>query len=113
MAVPARPTSGNPVDVAWGQVAHDAIVAIDIQSGRVTPGNAGSGNASAQVTVTFPRPFASPPIVVVSSDNYNYFAGLNGAAPTATAFTCAVYRPVGGGVGAGSPIEWIAIGPRA
>lgn len=113
MAVPTRPASGAVVESAWGQVAHDTAVALDYQYGTVTPGNAGSGNASSQITVTFPRPFASPPIVVVGSVNFNYFAGLNGNQASATQFTCAVFRPIGGGVGAGSPINWIAIGPRA
>lgn len=113
MAVPARPISGNPIDSAWGQVAHDTAVAQDIQAGTVNAqsGNPGSAQGPA-VAVVFARPFASPPAVVVagSTSTAIYIANVTGI--TATGFTIVVRRS-DGGAQTTAPVTWIAIGPRA
>lgn len=112
MAVPARPVEGAPVDVTWGGVAHDAAVAQDFQYGQlVVPANAGSAN------VTFARPFASAPIVVIvpQTASRNYFGTTN--APTTTGFGIVAAQLASGSL----PIVpttvltfgWFAIGPRA
>jgi hypothetical protein len=112
MSVPARPAAGGVVESGWGQIVHDMAVALDVQTGTASPPvNAGS-EASGELRVTFPRPFASPPVVLLTTTNYNYIAGLDGSTPDATGFTFAVRRP-GDTRGHGAPTMWLAIGPRA
>jgi hypothetical protein len=108
MAVPARPTSGVPIETAWGQVAHDTAVAMDIQSGTGTTPT-GSGELSGNLVVTFPRPFASAPIVVATAGNVHYAMS---ATATATQGTFASKR-ITQSTGAGTSFSWIAYGPRA
>ena len=116
MAVPARPVSGAVVEAAWGQVAHDAAVAMDIQFGTVQQTLA-SGQAEIGQAVTFPRPFASPPAVVLGTQSAG---GVNGrivfgrqSAITATGFTIWL-QATGGAAGAVTQTtSWIAYGPRA
>jgi len=113
MAVPARPTSGVPIETAWGQVAHDTAVAMDIQSGIANATTGAAGAVSAVVTVTFPRPFASAPIVNVSPVNAGgIITAVLASAPTATSVGLACKRTDAGGA-AGIPLHWIAYGPRA
>ena len=113
MAVPTRPVSGSVVEFAWGQVAHDTAVAMDIQAGYVDV--AVTAAASRTLLVTFPRPFASTPTVVVSGDSAT--AGLvaktsQTTPPTPTAFT-AVAQHVAGTSGTWTlRLAWIAYGPR-
>lgn len=111
MAVPTRPAAGAPIDATWGQVIHDTVGAVDVQSGvaSVTLSAANSGS----VAVTFPRPFASPPVVVA-----NQAAGsttLIGAAQniTATGFTALLYRKDEATTSLTAAVPWIAVGPRA
>jgi hypothetical protein len=109
MAVPARPVDGQPIDPAWGQVAHDTAVAQDIQAGTANvPANAGS------VAVVFARPFAAPPSVTVTmaANSRGYTAGI--APPTTGGVTILASTT---GSAPGSPtvalnISWIAVGPR-
>jgi hypothetical protein len=110
MAVPARPASGAPIDSAWGGIVHDAAVALDVQYGTVVTTHS-SQQTSAIAQVTFPRPFAGPPVVVLGCGNYNYSAALN-PSPTATGFGVATYR-FSGAVSGTVPNQWVAIGPRA
>jgi hypothetical protein len=113
MAVPARPTSGTPIETAWGQVAHDTAVGMDVQSGVATV--AVSGAVSGTATVTFPRPFASAPIVVCSlvSTSVAYVA-LVISAPTATQVGLGLTHKTAGTTFTDSrQVSWIAYGPRA
>ena len=112
MAVPARPISGNPIDSAWGQVAHDMAVAQDVQSGSFTLTHT-AANLSNQLAVVFPRPFAAPPMVVMASVNFNYIATEAGNAATATGFTAQSKRVDGSAPTGTVVVQWIAIGPRA
>jgi hypothetical protein len=117
MAVPTPPTAGEPIAEAWGDVVHDAVVAMDIQAGKqqiTIPSGAEVG-----VAVVFPRPFAAPPVVVIGTESAG---GVNGriviarkSAITATGFTCWLQSSSGAAV-AGSvtqTTDWIAYGPRA
>lgn len=115
MAVPARPTSGAPIESAWGDIVHDAIVAMDIQSGKAA---ATLPNAVliTNVAVTFPRPFAAPPIVVASvadagTSSVNFNAGVTGI--TATGCTLGVREVRETVTSQALSIGWIAYGPRA
>jgi len=112
MAVPARPVGGEPTAAAWGQVAHDSIVAQDIQAGNanVTITAAPSGT----LVLTFPRAFAAAPNVVVSAVTASniYFAYV-AAAPSATAVTLGVTRKDGTSLRDAINVAWVAYGPRA
>jgi len=116
MAVPARPVEGAPVDTVWGGVVHDTAVAMDIQSGTLQQTLA-SGQAEIGQAVTFARPFASPPVVVLGTQSAG---GVNGrivfgrqSAITATGFTLWL-QATGGAAGAVTQTtSWLAYGPRA
>lgn len=111
MAVPARPASGAPIDSQWGGIAHDTAVAQDIQAGTasVVVSNAPSGS----IAVTFPRPFAAPPTVVVAqnANTAGWFAYIGGV--TATGFLAQVTTKAGNSATGTIPVTWVAIGPRA
>ena len=112
MTVPNRPAAGALVDSAWGQIVHDAAVALDVQTGHLTTHHAGA-STSALVTVSFPRPFASSPVVLLSSGNYNYVAGLNGVRSAPDRFSLATKRVDDSKPTADIEVDWLAIGPRA
>lgn len=112
MAVPTRPSAGAVVETAWGQVAHDTAVAMDVQTGSVNCSHSAAA-ASAVVTVTFPRPFAAPPVVVFSTINYNFSAAPDGNAPTAINCRVASYRISGIAYTGNVVVYWMAYGPRA
>jgi hypothetical protein len=111
MAVPARPLAGALLDAAWGQVAHDAIVAQDLQVGVV------SGTISAalfhDVLATFPRPFAAPPKVLVSlfTNVTNCYAVV--ATTDATGAVVKVVARAGTAITQAYSVNWLAYGPRA
>jgi hypothetical protein len=109
--VPSRPAPGAPIDAAWGGVAHDAAVAQDIQIGTVRIEVSGSSGAS--VRVTFPRPFAAVPVVLVSqgANSHNWVA--SSGAHDATGFTAHASTKSGAAASAEIPVAWVAIGPRA
>jgi hypothetical protein len=111
MAVPARPVSGNVVDSVWGQVAHDAVVAQDVQAGTV---NVSGTTQNGTAAVVFPRPFASPPIVVgiQAAGAITHFAVVG--AITVSGFNAILQHRDGTASTFGPfPFHWIAYGPRA
>jgi hypothetical protein len=107
MAVPARPASGAPIDSAWGGIAHDGIVAQEIQTGGFSANVAQNGNA--QVAVTFPHPFASPPVV---------FAMVNASAGNRVYTAIQAITATGFDLGVAAGTAWnysgwyLAYGPR-
>lgn len=111
MAVPARPVSGQPIATPWGGVVHDAIVAVDLQAGKTS---LAFSTAQASKVVTFPRPFATPPIVVVSISNgvptnsADYTARVD--LVTATGFT--LWFVASSAWGITLEASWFAMGPR-
>lgn len=111
MAVPARPTSGTPIESLWGQVAHDTAVAQDIQSGvvNVSINAAQSGNYA----LTFPRPFGGVPLVFVAqaANSNGYIVAVGTAWSTGVTITAGL-RATGTGT-ATIAVNWLAIGPRA
>jgi hypothetical protein len=111
MSVPSRPAPGAPIDAAWGVVVHDAAVAQDIQSG--TASVVASSDASASLAVTFPRPFAAAPVVLVSQSagSAGWIAYSSGV--SATGFSASVTTKAGNAASATVPVAWVAIGPRA
>jgi hypothetical protein len=114
MAVPTRPAAGAVVESGWGQVVHDAAVAMDIQSGSATV--ALSGATQGSTVVTFPRPFASTPVVVAtlgpssSGPALGYFPQV--AAVSSTSVTLRL-SSAGAATTFSVPVAWIAYGPRA
>jgi malic enzyme len=113
MAVPARPTSGTPIESLWGQVAHDSAVAQDIQSGTVTLTYVSSSTVTG--AITFPRPFAAPPaVVIVGSGTVAIGCVAKVDSVTATQANIRVSDTQNVAHTSGSMvIQWIAIGPRA
>lgn len=115
MAVPTRPISGAPTETAWGQVAHDTAVAMDIQAGvfNVVLTNTNQGSTR----MTFPRPFASAPVVVATCGPHSSGAGTAYFAQIASAdATGADLRLVHDNSTVGTvtlPVSWVAYGPRA
>jgi hypothetical protein len=111
VTVPARPAAGSPIDAAWGGVAHDAAVAQDLQSG--TASVVASSDAAASLAVTFRRPFASAPVVLVSqgAGSAGWIAYSSGV--TATGFTAHAATKAGNAASGTIAVAWVAIGPRA
>lgn len=115
MAVPTRPVAGAPIESAWGDVVHDTVVALDIQSGVTNVSLAAQSEAS--VAVVFARPFAAPPVLVLGMPEIGGTVQRPVTAKwnskTATGFGCLV-QTGGGAITAGPfPVNWVAIGPRA
>jgi hypothetical protein len=113
VVVPAKPVAGQPIETAWGELAHDTAVAMDIQSGVASVAVAGAVSGTA--TVTFPRPFASAPTVVCAlvSTSVAYLA-LVITAPTATAVGLGLtHKTAGTSFTDTRQVAWIAYGPRA
>jgi len=112
MAVPARPTSGTPIETAWGQVAHDTAVAMDVQAGSATVTT--TATVATDITITFPRPFASVPVVTCGAIGGNSILGALVSIPTATQCAIRVFKRDGSNLAAGSTVvQWMAYGPRA
>jgi H-type lectin domain len=114
LAVPTRPAPGIPIASDWGGVVHDSIVAQDIQAGQLSV--AVSASATGNAPVTFPRPFASAPIVVVAIGNapggsFRLVARAN--AVTASGFSAYLYTGDNTTATVTLTVTWIAYGPRA
>jgi hypothetical protein len=111
MAVPVAPAAGEPIAEAWGDVVHDAVVAQDIQSGKVTVQM--TNQASNKVLVTFPRPFAAIPNVVATVNlGTGVWVGVVMSASATQAEIGAFHRAATTSTAA-VPVCWVAIGPRA
>jgi len=111
MTVPVAPAAGEPIAEAWGDVVHDSIVAMDIQSGTVSIPAAGAPTSS--VTVIFPRPFAAAPQAAASTNGTIsgvWIAQISTTTPTQ--LTVYVFARDGRNVTA-LGAHWIAYGPRA
>jgi hypothetical protein len=100
------PTPNTTITSVWGKSVADTLNAGDVQAGYFT----GTTNASGDLTVTFPRAFSAPPIVVanVAGGVPTQTLTLLPASVTATQFV--VRTTVGSGAFA---IGWIALGQRA
>lgn len=114
MAVPTRPVSGQPIASAWGQVAHDAIVAQDLQAGVATV-TAPGGTAAPTVTLVFPRAFGGVPTVVCVAYTGSGTLTAFSQGPSATQVVLGVANATGAGSVAAGPVSvaWFAFGPRA
>jgi hypothetical protein len=104
-----RPTSGTPIETAWGDQVHDAIEGI--QAGTATVNI--SAAQSATVAVTFPRAYVTPPVVLVAqAANSNGYVVAVGAITTTGCTLTASLRATGTGTAA-IPVTWLAIGTPA
>lgn len=111
MSVPARPSAGGVVESGWGQVVHDAAVAQDIQAGTVTVAATGAPKGSTHVT--FARPFAAAPAVLVTQ-NANASGWFTATGPvTPAGFDASIFQRDGGDGTTSFVVSWLAIGPRA
>lgn len=105
----ARPVSGAPIETSWGQQAHDAIEGI--QYGNVNLGPFNTTTQSPAVVVTFPRPYATPPIVVVTIASNVCQARFS--AVTTTSVTLDAKRNDGSATMTTQNCSWVAIGTPA
>jgi hypothetical protein len=105
----ARPVAGAPIETAWGQQAHDLIEGVQAGVGTVAFSNS---SLSATFTITFPRPYLTPPIVLVSSQHVHYTAATM-TAPTTTSVTGQMRRGDGSSQTGTLGFAWIAIGTPA
>jgi hypothetical protein len=87
---------------------HDTVVAMDIQGATVIVNVVAGGTGS--TIVTFPRPFAAPPIVMVSA-NAAATDTVQVTVDTVTATSCRVSLKSPSVFG--WTCRWLAYGPRA
>ena len=107
----AKPTAGAPIDTAWGQQMHDAVEGI--QYGSIAT-SLSSATVSGVVTITFPRPYAVPPAVILTpiAAGGLFHADMETAPTTTGVAVRSAYRD-NTAVSASVPIHWIAIGVLA
>lgn len=103
---PTRPASGEPVATSWGQAVHDAIEGIQAGSANVVWAASSISNS---ITVTFPRPFAAPPNVVVASGHAHYSVSV--LSITATNMAMQGRRTDGTSQSVTIACNWLAVGP--
>ena len=102
-----RPAAGAPIESAWGGQVHDTLEGVQTGTATVT---FSASTASGVVTVTFPRPYASPPVVVAGgASGSNYWGNSTGV----TATTVGIQGRSATSVSGSFPITWIAIGTLA
>ena len=77
-----------------------------IQTGTVT---LGAGSSPRSATVTFPEPFAAPPVMPAPNSS-NSFASASVASVTATGFTVFVRRFDDTALSSSVDVSWIAVG---
>lgn len=106
----ARPTSGTPIETAWGDQMHDAVEGI--QSGTVNA--VFSANNNVPVAVVFPRAYAAAPVVVATGDtavSVAIVAKVTGITTTGCTVQC--QSTSGGSLTGTVKVGWIAIGTPA
>ena len=106
-AIPV-PNSGEIVATSWGKAVADAHNGI--QSGQATV--AVSSQNSGSVVVTFPRAYASPPMVVATPLFVGGWFGAVNAVTTTQATIAAWFRDATAQT-ANIPMQWVAIGVPA
>jgi len=101
-----RPNSGETILSSWGVQVTDAHNGIQSGSQNVTLANV----AGAATTITFPRPYASPPAVVaiVAAGSIGYFAYA--VAATTTSVSIGAAHRDGSLSSVTLLLYWIAIG---
>jgi len=108
----SRPTAGAPIESAWGGAVHDAVEGV--QSGTVqVPAPVSATSQSA--TVTFPRAYTAPPVVVVTpamaAANRFLMATVNTI--TTTGFGVLVTQKTDAAFATVTPVNWVAVGTPA
>lgn len=104
-----RPSSGQPIATAWGDEVHDALEGIQAGSAVLTNANANA----ASLAIVFPRPYATPPIVVASVAANTTFNYALAHTATTTGVTLMTVRRDGVATSASITVHWIAIGTPA
>lgn len=104
-----KPVAGAPIESAWGGQVHDSIEGIQSGQATVTVTNLQNGDQA----VTFPRAYATPPIVVacVTTSTNLYYGTVNGI--TTTGFTLRATHRDGAVRSDSVNMHWIAIGTPA
>lgn len=108
--VATRPADGAPIDTAWGAEIHDKIEGMQSGSGSVV---FTASPTSAELTVTFPRPFAGGPIqILLTAHSENYAICLSqGTGVTTSNFKVKGRYIPGTNASVSMGFFWLAIGP--
>jgi hypothetical protein len=108
-----RPTSGAPIESAWGGQVHDQLEGLQVGVANVVIANASNGT----VVVVFPRAYAAPPRVFLTlqavGSNSQAHAWIASAGITATQATLAAGRDDATTFSATLVVAWLAIGTPA
>lgn len=110
--VAARPVAGAAIETGWGTEVHDQIEGIQAGVATVT----WASSADATQAVTFPRAYASPPVVLVAIHTgvtRVIIAKVTAGSVTTTGFTIAGQRTDGTAMSGAIPCSWLAIGTPA
>lgn len=103
-----RPASGAPIESGWGTQVHDAVESIQYGVASVT---GITSSASGTTTITFPRAYVAPPIIVTTCGSNVVNIGLTGLTATGVGFNGR--RTDGSGTATTQDVNWIAIGTLA
>jgi len=108
-----RPSSGAPIETAWGDQVHDMLEGIQHGSVVITLASANSGTA----VVTFPRAYTAAPrvflTVAATFSNGASHAWVPAAGVTATQLNIATGRDDGTAASGSVTVNWLAIGTPA
>ena len=109
----ARPVSGAPIESAWGGQVHDQLEGV--QGGQMTAASGATSITSWTGTVTFPRPYTAPPVVVATVGAWGttfYMCIIQSI--TATNFVLLFVRRDGAAVSNITAVaNWLAMGTPA
>lgn len=103
-----KPQPGDEITSAWGTSVADSLNGIQVGSVTVT---GATSTTQTQTVVTFPRPYASPPIVCSSSPST--VVGCAAQAITTTGFNMAAKRLDGSATAYTGVYHWVAVGVLA
>jgi hypothetical protein len=104
-----KPQPGDEVTAPWGQSVADALNGIQGGTALITI----SASATGTVTVTFPRAFASAPVVVANHAGGGGTYFVNVGSITATNFVLTGAHRAGTATSVSLAATWIAMGPPA
>jgi hypothetical protein len=111
--VATRPAAGQAIQTAWGQEVHDAIESLQYGTASVVVSGASSGT----VVVTFPRAYATAPLVLVTlqsvGSNTQAHTWIATAGATTTQVTIAAGRDDGTTFSGTLVVAWLALGTLA
>jgi len=110
-----RPASGEPIASAWGTQVHDMLEGLQVGT-LVVAASGTTGAAEGVGRVTFPRPYATPPLIIACVQAFPDANSGTFAMPeiaTTTVVDIYVRRVTGGAGPTNVTVNWLAIGTPA